>query len=84
MVLRQGIVLAVIGLAIGLAASIGAGELLAAAFADPTNQREFTALLLVAPIVLAVTFLAAYIRARRASLIDPMTALRYESTPSGH
>jgi putative ABC transport system permease protein len=78
MVLRQGIALAVIGLVIGLAASVGAGELLAAAFADQTNQRDFMALLLVAPIVLTVTFLAAYIPARRASLIDPVTALRYE------
>jgi ABC-type antimicrobial peptide transport system permease subunit len=78
MVLRQGIALALIGLVIGLAASVGAGELLAAAFADQNNQRDFMSLLLVAPIVLIVTFLAAYLPARRASLIDPMTALRYE------
>jgi predicted permease len=78
MVLRQGIALAVIGLVIGLAASVAAGRLLAAAFADQSNQRDFMAMLLVAPIVLAVTFLASYIPARRASLIDPMTALRYE------
>jgi ABC-type antimicrobial peptide transport system permease subunit len=33
---------------------------------------------MVVPIVLAVTFLAAYIPARRASRINPMQSLRYE------
>ena len=78
MVLRQGIALAIIGLVIGLAASVAAGRLLAAAFADQVNLQDFLAPLLVAPIVLAVTFLASYIPARRASLIDPTTALRCE------
>jgi ABC-type antimicrobial peptide transport system permease subunit len=78
LVLRQGIALAIIGLVIGLAASVAAGKLLAAAFADQINQRDLLAPLLVAPIVLAVTFLASYIPARRASLIDPTTALRCE------
>jgi putative ABC transport system permease protein len=78
MVLRQGIALAIIGLVIGLAASVAAGKLLAAAFADQINQQDSLAPLLVAPIVLAVTFLASYIPARRASLIDPTTALRCE------
>jgi len=36
------------------------------------------AVVLVAPVVLAVTFLAAYIPARRASRINPMQALRHE------
>jgi putative ABC transport system permease protein len=78
MVLRQGIVLALAGLAVGLVASVGAGALLAAAFPSGDNQRDFGALLLVTPIVLAVTFVAAYIPARRASRINPMQALRHE------
>ena len=78
MVLRQGIVLALIGLVVGLFASVGAGELLRAAFPNGDDQRDFIAVVLVAPVVLAVTFLAAYIPARRASRIDPMKALRYE------
>jgi ABC-type antimicrobial peptide transport system permease subunit len=78
MVLRQGIVLALVGLGVGLVASVGAGELLRAAFPSGNDQRDVVALLLVIPIVLAVTFLAAYIPARHASRVNPMHALRYE------
>ena len=39
MVLRQGIVLALVGLVVGLAASVGAGELLAAAFPSGDDQH---------------------------------------------
>src|SRR5260221_8481818 len=78
MVLRQGLVLALVGLAIGLVASVGAGHLLNAAFPTEEKRRDLMALIVVAPIVLAVTFLAAYIPARRASRANPMQALRYE------
>jgi putative ABC transport system permease protein len=79
MVLREGLALAVVGLVVGLAASIGAGRLLQAAFPSGDNQGDDPiALLLVATIVLTVTFLAAYIPARRASRVHPMQALRYE------
>ena len=78
MVLRQGIVLALVGLVAGLAASVGAGGLLAAAFPQGEQQRDVLAFVFVTPIVLAVTFLAAYIPARRASRINPMQALRYD------
>jgi putative ABC transport system permease protein len=78
MVLRQGLVLAVAGLTAGLVASVGAGELLNAAFPSGDNQRDLGALLIVIPIVLAVTSLAAYIPARRASRVDPTQALRQD------
>jgi predicted permease len=78
MVLRQGITLALVGLVVGLVASVGAGELLRAAFPSGNGQRDVVAVLLVVPIVLAVTFLAAYIPARRAAHVNPMKALRYE------
>jgi macrolide transport system ATP-binding/permease protein len=78
MVLRQGIVLALAGLVVGLVASVGAGALLRAAFPGGGDQSHVAALVLVAPIVLAVTFLSSYIPARRASRVNPMDALRCE------
>src|SRR5262245_28425840 len=78
LVLRQGLLLALVGLAVGLVASIGAGRLLAAAFPSGDDQRDFLSLVLVAPVVLAVTLGAAYIPARRASRINPTEALRFE------
>jgi putative ABC transport system permease protein len=78
MVLRQGLVLALVGLAVGVAASVGAGQLLQAAFPTGEDQGDIVALLLVVPIVLAVTFLAAYVPARQASRVDPILALRHE------
>jgi putative ABC transport system permease protein len=78
LVLRQGMMLALVGLVLGLAASVGAGQLLAAAFPQGEQQTDVLALVLVIPIVLTVTFLAAYIPARRAARINPMQALRYD------
>jgi predicted permease len=79
MVLRHGLVLAGAGLVLGLVASVGAGQLLAAAFPMGGNDGgDPVALLMVVPAVLAVTLLAAYIPARRASRISPMQALRQE------
>jgi hypothetical protein len=81
MVLRQGIVLAVAGLFIGLIASIGADRVLAAMFAGGPggdNRTDLAAYVLVAATVLAVTFLAAYVPAQRAARINPTDALRCE------
>jgi predicted permease len=78
MVLRQGLVLALVGLAVGLVASVGAGQLLQAAFPSGDDQTDIISLLLVVPVVLAVTFVAAYVPARQASRVDPILALRNE------
>ena len=78
MVLRQGLVLALVGLAVGVAASVGAGQLLQAAFPSGGDDGNIVAALLVVPIVLAVTFLAAYVPARQASRVDPILALRHD------
>lgn len=77
-VLRQGITLALVGLAIGLVASVAAGRLMAAAFPTDGNPWDLTAQLLVVPIVLAVTLVAACLPAFRASRINPVEALRQE------
>jgi macrolide transport system ATP-binding/permease protein len=78
MVLGNGLALAAVGLVVGLAGSAGAGQLLAAAFPTGGDQQDFGALLIVTPVVLAVTFLAAYVPARRASRTNPLQALRHD------
>jgi predicted permease len=77
MVLRQGMLPAMCGVPIGLALSAGAGQWLRASF--PLAYNMGPAIYgIVAALMLIVAILAAYIPARRASLVDPMTALREE------
>jgi len=77
MVLRQGMLPALCGIPFGLALSAAAGRLLTSSF--PLSYRLGPAIyLVVAPLLLIVAILAAYVPARRASLVDPMSALREE------
>jgi len=78
MVLRQGLNLGAAGVALGLALSMLACRALASSMWLLAGSVDYAILPAVALPVLAVTLMAAYIPARRASLIDPMNALREE------
>lgn len=77
LVLRQAMVLALVGTGIGLAGSFAATPLLAD-FLYGVKAHDTLTLLLVSSLLMAVTFLASYIPARRATQIDPMRTLRHE------
>ena len=81
MVLRHGMLLAVVGIAVGIAgASLPAGSArrLPGTRARPGNDVTYV---LVVPLLVAVTLLAAYIPARRAARTDPFRALRQDYNP---
>jgi putative ABC transport system permease protein len=75
LVLRQAMTLSILGVMVGVAASFAAAPLLAR-FLYGVKPHDIPTLLLVSLILIAVSFLASYIPARRATLIDPMETLR--------
>jgi len=77
MVVLQGIVLALAGSAIGVAAGLAIGKLLKSLLYDVSPGDPVT-LAGVAVLLVTVALLAAFVPARRATAVDPMIALRYE------
>ncbi len=77
MVLRETVILLIVGIAIGVPASLGAGKFVASQLFS-LNARDPFSLLMGIAILGAVSVLAGYIPARRASRVDPIIALRYE------
>ena len=77
LVLRQGMVLALSGTAVGLAASLGLTRLLESQLyrVSSTDPITFAG---CAAVFTAVAALASYLPARRAMRVDPMAALRWE------
>jgi predicted permease len=77
LVLRESMLLVVIGIAIGIAASLGAGRLVVSQLfgLEPTDAVTMISAMVV---MLAVSAIAGYLPARRAARVDPMVALRYE------
>jgi len=77
MVLRDGLKLAAIGGAVGMAGAFPLPRLFEAAFYD-FHVLGGWLFVIVPALIGAVALLACYIPARRAASIDPMVALRYE------
>jgi putative ABC transport system permease protein len=76
-VMWQGICLALLGLAGGIAGALAAGRVLASLLYEvqPADPAIFVA---TAGLLGAVALVACYIPARRAARLDPTTALRYD------
>jgi putative ABC transport system permease protein len=78
MVLRQGLALGSIGVGAGLILSFFACRALTASLWTVSGSMNYVLLPAIAAPLLLATLLATYVPARRASLIDPMRALRDE------
>ena len=77
LVLARGVRLSVYGAAAGLLASLALGRVVASFLFGVGASDPFT-LAAVCALLLAVSFVAAYVPARRASRLDPVTATRAE------
>jgi putative ABC transport system permease protein len=77
MVLRQGLLLSLAGIAVGLAASTALSHGLAALI-EGVAPVDPVALAAVPAALLSVTLVAALLPARRAARVDPIRALRWE------
>src|SRR4030081_249219 len=76
MVLRQGLTLSIGGILVGGVASVAVARLLTATLAGvgPPNPATYV---IVPATLICLTMAASFFPARRASLVDPLRALRY-------
>ncbi len=77
MVIRESMILTVIGIAVGIGGAVALARFLRALLFEirPTDPLTFLGVVIL---LCAVALIACYIPARRAMRVDPMVALRYE------
>jgi putative ABC transport system permease protein len=77
LVVKQGVALALLGVLVGLAASYALTRLMVSLLFEVTATDKTTFALVAAGLFL-ITMFSCYIPARRATKVNPLTALRYE------
>ena len=77
MLMGHGLVLALVGVAVGLAGAFALTRLMASLLFG-VSSTDVTTFAVVSALLTAVTLLASFVPALRATRIDPITALRYE------
>ena len=77
MILQEAGILVLVGVVIGIPSAILASRLFSSMLFG-LKSTDPVSMLLVITVLLAITLLASYIPARRATKVDPMIALRYE------
>jgi ABC-type antimicrobial peptide transport system permease subunit len=77
LIMRQGVMQTVLAVAVGLLLSLAAGRVLAQILYEVSPSDPF-ALVVSSVMLAAAALLACFLPARRATLVDPIQALRTE------
>jgi ABC-type lipoprotein release transport system permease subunit len=77
MVLREGLVLTIVGLSVGLLLGLGVARV-SASLLYGVSPLDPISVVVTAALLTGASLLASYIPARRAAKVDPMEALRHE------